>query len=75
MFDTLNFQMYWHRPYVGGPKCGEYQSIAFTSVPAPGYVHAVWHDGDGTVVAEINQHESIRTQEDFRRALMMLVKS
>lgn len=69
MFDPVEFQMYWPRPYIGGPKHGEYLNHSFTSVPAPGYQHAVWFDSDGCVIAEINQHESIQTVEDFRAAI------
>jgi hypothetical protein len=69
MFEPVEFQMYWPRPYIGGPKSGEYHNHTFTSVPAPGYSHAVWFDADGCVIAEIHQHDSIRTVADFHAAL------
>lgn len=69
MFDTTNIQVYWTRPYLGGPKAGQMQEIGFTSVPAPGYVYATWFDAAGNVIAEINQHESITTIEAFEKAV------
>jgi hypothetical protein len=69
MFDPVNFQMYWPRPYIGGPRCGEYANHSFVSVPYPGYQHALWFAADGNLICEIYQHESTDTPEAFAAAV------
>lgn len=69
MFDRNQMQMCWARPCIGGPLCGQFRSIQFTSTPPPGYAHAIWFTGDGIPLGEIYQHESIKTPQDFERAV------
>lgn len=69
VFDPSNIQTYWPRPYIGGPRSGQFQNHAFVSVPFPGYTHTTWFDRDGSVLGEIYQHESIVTEDDFGRAI------
>lgn len=69
MFDAGNLQWNWPRLHIGGPRAGEYQTLHFTSVPTLGYQSATWFSADGSVLSEINQHESIQTIEDFGRAV------
>ena len=64
-FDPVNFQMYWPRVHIGGPRCGEYWNHSFVSVPSPGYQHGSWYAESGELIAEIHLHESIRTPEAF----------
>lgn len=69
MFDPNQAQMCWARPCIGGPVCGEFRTVGFTSVPPAGYVSTNWFAIDGVPLGEIYQHESIKTPQDFERAV------
>lgn len=69
MFDVTNIQMYWPRPYIGGPHGGTMQNHSFVSVPHAGYMHTLWYAASGELLGEVNQHESIKTQADFDAAV------
>lgn len=68
-FDVTNLSIYWPRPYVGGPRHGEYHDPSFVSLPDVGYSPETLIDRDGNVVVEMQLHDSVTTKAEFHRLL------